>query len=238
MGKIKNIIAAAGILIIVFFAGFFIYKDFNSSKENKNDEITSEEQNTPISSILEEENTENNSLELNQKKEKEDESTLVDIKKIAIPDLSKKTVIKNYLPEDMKKNTLEQITALTNSLKKNYDSWEQWIQLGLLKKLLGDYQGAREAWEFAAEIRPKDSISRHNLGNLYWQNLKDLKKAEVNYLKAIELNSKDISAYVDLSNIYYYDLKNKIKAETILNRGLVNNPGNEELKRTMKEMKK
>lgn len=234
MGKTKNIVIAAGILIVLFLAGFFIYRDFKSSKENKDNEITSEEQNTSISNILEEENTENNSLEVNQKKE--DEPAAADIKKIAISDLSKKTVIKVDLPEDMEKNTLEQITALTNSLKKNYDSWGEWIQLGLLKKLLGDYQGAREAWEFAAIIRPKDSISRHNLGNLYWQNLKDLKKAEENYLKAIELSKQDISAYVDLSNIYYYDLKDKIKAETILNKGLVNNSGNEELKRAMKDM--
>lgn len=234
MGKTKNIIIAAGILIVLFLAGFFIYKDFKSSKENKNNKIANEEQDTPISNILEEENTENNSSEVNQKKE--DESASVDIKKIKIPDLSKQPVVKANLPEDVKKKTIEEIQMLVNSLKKNYDSWEQWIQLGLLKKLLGDYQGAREAWEFATEIRPKDSISRHNLGNLYWQNLKDFKKAEENYLKAIELNKQDISAYVDLSNIYYYDLKNKIKAEIILNRGLVSNPGNEELKKAVKDM--
>lgn len=237
MGKTKNIVIIAGILIALSLAGFFIYKDFKSSKENKNNENVSEEQNIS-GGILEENSDDDNSSEAEQIQEDITDSVLeTNIQKIKIPDLSKDPVVKADLPENIKKKTIEEIEALTNSLKKNYDSPTQWIQLGLLKKLLGDFEGAKIAWEFAAEIRPKDSISRHNLGNLYWQNFRDFRKAEENYLESLELNKQDISAYIDVSNIYYYDLKNISKAKEILMKGLKANPENQELLRALKEIK-
>ena len=225
MKKIKIVSIIILILVLMFFAGLYIYKDFKFSKENKNTE-----EKIPLN-VLEEKNNDNNDEKTDKTKEMP-----IEIEKIKIPDLSKQPVVNANLPEDIKKKTITEIQMLTNSLKNNYDSPSEWIQLGLLKKVLGDFEGAKSAWEFVPVIRPKDSISRHNLGNLYWQNLKDFKKAEENYLKAIELNKQDVSAYVDLSNIYYYDLKDKVKAKEILNIGLNNNPENEELKRAMKDM--
>lgn len=224
MKKIKIFSIIILILALMFFAGLYIYKDFKFSKENKNIE-------EKISRDFLEEKNDNNTEETDKIKE-----IPIEIEKIKIPDLFKLPVVKANLPEDVKNKVIAEIQMLTNSLKNNYDSPSEWIQLGLLKKTLGDFEGAKAAWEFVSVIRPKDSISRHNLGNLYWQNLKDLKKAEENYLEAIALNKQDIAAYVDLSNIYFYDLKNKIKAKEILNKGLKNNPENEELKRAMEDM--
>lgn len=222
----KEIILIIIIIAVLGFAVFFIYKDFKKSK-NKNNEILK---------TLSKNDDKIKILENNEEQNKNSNTSAIDLSKIKIPDLSGAQAVNSNLPENIKDKTLEEINALKNSLKKDYGSLEEWMQLGLLKKLLGDYNGARDAWEFAAAIRPKDSISRHNLGNLYWQNFKDFKKAEENYLISLELNPKDISAYVDLSNIYYYDLKDKTKAKNILNRGLKNNPNNEELKRALKDM--
>lgn len=230
MGKTKNIIIILVILIIVSFAGLFIYKDFKSSQDINKDK----EQN--LDDDILEEKIENSGNSAETEQTKENTPALADIQKIKVPDLSKQPIVSVSLPENIKKSALEEITILSNSLKKNYDSWGEWVQLGLLKKLIGDYEGARISWEFATEIRPKDSISRHNLGNLYWQNLKDFKKAEKNYLESLELNKQDISAYIDLSSIYYYELKNIAKTKEILMKGLKANPENQELLRTLKEI--
>ena len=66
--------------------------------------------------------------------------------------------------------------------------------------------------------------------------MRDFKKSEENYLKAVENNPKDIGAYIDLSNVYYYSLKDTKRAKEILEKGLKNNPGNEELKQAMNDM--
>jgi len=239
MTKSKKIILIIIILVAAIGMALFIYKDFNSVsdktvydpflniKDNKNDTKQDE---SVLSSNKDEQNKTNQILP------NEEQTQKIVISKEQIPNLSKSIVIKTNLPEDVRKETIEKINALSNSLKNDYDSLEQWLELGLLRKLIGDYEGARDVWKFATIIRPKDAVAFHNLGFLYWQNLKDYKKSEENYLKAIENNQKDISAYIDLSNIYYFNLKDTARAKEILNRGLKNNQGNEELKRAFMDM--
>jgi tetratricopeptide (TPR) repeat protein len=63
------------------------------------------------------------------------------------------------------------------------------INVGTIKKIVGDFEGARDAWEYASLKSPKNSVSFFNLGLLYAEDLKDNQKAEANYLKCLE-NSK------------------------------------------------
>lgn len=229
----KKIVISAIILVIVFAAVFFIYKDFfGARKQNTDEEVLTEIENAENLENLPEQQKQNNS----ETSQNGNLSISTIIPKEKIPDLSKPIVIKTNLPEYVKKETIEKINALSNSLKKDYDSLEEWLEIGLLRKLIGDYDGARDAWEFAALIRPKDPVSRHNLGFIYWQNFKDYKKAEENYLKAIENNSRDIGAYIDLSNVYYFSLKDTARAKEILDKGLKNNPRNEEIKQAFLDM--
>lgn len=230
----KKLIISTVILLVLFFTGFFIYKDFFGGRivdkkkmlEEKNKDKTNQTLlNLPVDLPVEQEGKTN--------KEQIRKSAMI---KEKIPDLTKLVVVKTNLPEDVKKETIEKINALSNSLKKDYNSLEQWLELGLLRKLIGDYDGARDVWKFATIIRPNNAVAFHNLGFLYWQNFKDYKKAEENYLKAIENNPQDIGAYIDLSNVYYFSLKDTTRAKDILNTGLKNNPGNEELKRAMRDM--
>ena len=60
---------------------------------------------------------------------------------------------------------------------------ENWLVLGVYRKMIGDYESAKEVWEYASAIRPQNSVSFNNLGELYAYYLKDNAKAEKIILK-------------------------------------------------------
>ena len=98
------------------------------------------------------------------------------------------------------------------------------LEIGLIKKNVGDYEGARDAWEYLGKKRPKNSISFGNLGDLYANFLNDPRRAEEAYRKAIENDPQDINYYIGLSDVYRYLLPDeKEKAEEVLLEGISQN---------------
>ncbi|KKW20178.1 MAG: hypothetical protein UY61_C0044G0004 [Candidatus Adlerbacteria bacterium GW2011_GWC1_50_9] len=107
-----------------------------------------------------------------------------------------------------------------------------WLEIGLLKKGIGDYEGARDAWEYASVIRPLNSVSFANLGELYWKYLPDYPKSEANFRASIRNKSDDIGTYMSLSDLYSYSYtQKKGLADDVLLEGLEANPGNTDLMR-------
>lgn len=152
------------------------------------------------------------------------------IKNTPVPDLNRK--IPSGTTEDVKKN----IISLSNELKINSGNFDSWIGLGSYRKTAGDYEGAKLAWEYASILRPRFSLSFLNLGNLFGYYLKDLKKAESNFLKAIEVEPAQTYSYVATANFYIEVLNDKNKAIAIIEKGIVNNPKAEELKTILSEI--
>ncbi len=91
---------------------------------------------------------------------------------------------------------------LIEGIKKNPNQTGRWIDLGLIKKSVDNYVGARDAWEYLALITPTDSLNYYNLANLYGFYLNDLAKAEKNYQKAIQLSPASPDFYIGLANFY------------------------------------
>ena len=118
----------------------------------------------------------------------------------------------------------ETITKLTAALKKNSDLFGDWVELGLYRRLIGDYGGAAAAWEYAGAIRPKNSVSFNNLGDLYTYQIKDKARAEKNYLMALANDSASIAAYEKLYELYRYIFKDDEKAKGVLKEGISKNP--------------
>lgn len=105
-----------------------------------------------------------------------------------------------------------------------------WIQVGLLKKIIGDFIGARDAWEYASTIRPQNSLSFANLGELYWHYLPDFPRSEKNFLISIKNKPDDTSVYMSLSDLYSYSYTaKKDQADDILLKGIAANPGDIDL---------
>ena len=122
--------------------------------------------------------------------------------------------------------------AVEPILEADPDDWQSLLRLGAIKKSIGDYQGAEQAWLRVGELRPGNSVSFNNLGDLYANFLKDYPKAEENYKIALE-NSRaeaiNTTYRRSLFEFYLYYNQELDKAEALLLEGLTDQPENLDL---------
>ena len=145
------------------------------------------------------------------------------------------------VPEEVKLFSEEQrgrlyatIDTHGRAVKANPAFFDGWIKLGLLKKTIGDFEGARDAWEYAGIIEPGNSLSFSNLGELYWRYLHEYIKSESNFRISIEHKPDDIQNYVSLAELYHYSYKDKADlADDVLFEGLGKNSGDGTLMRRL-----
>ena len=140
------------------------------------------------------------------------------------PDLTRKVVITAAMSEESKKQALEKIGQIIEPLKGDPNLFSNWVELGSYMKLIGDYDGAVVYWKYAAAIRPKSFIPLANLGDLYLHNIKDIAKAEKNYLTALMVGPDQPMVYAKLAELYRYFLKDDTKAKQVLRDGIDKNP--------------
>ena len=118
---------------------------------------------------------------------------------------------------------LSNLTKATENVRENTFSYGDWLQLGALRQMLGDYEGAALVWRYLVAEGTLDAGTKAtaygNLGNLYALYLKDYSRAEANYKAAIGLNSQNPDYYRSLHELYRYTLKNASAAENILRDG-------------------
>ena len=115
-------------------------------------------------------------------------------------------------------------STLSSRISVNTGDLKQWVNLGVIRKAAGDYEGARVVWEYVSAVSPSNPISFNNLGDLYANFLHNYPKAESNFLVAIKNKPNDTNPYISLFNIYSAIDKNKTSAEDILKKGIAANP--------------
>lgn len=126
----------------------------------------------------------------------------------------------NMMDEEVLRLSLEDLNNQYQELAKGDHIYIRWINIGILKKRLGDPRGAEEAWQAAISVNPKRALAFGNLAGLYFHNLKEYEKAEENYLKAISLMPDYYSYYVDLADLYKGKLTDKRNLiEDLINDG-------------------
>ena len=126
---------------------------------------------------------------------------------------------------EVRKILQKQINAIIATLKVASTSDSDWIDLGIGYKGIGDYEGAKQAWEYVSYLSPKNIISFINLGDLYHYYLHDYPKAEYNLLKVIENNPTYVAGYRNLFDLYHLSYKKDTnKAEATLLMGLKVSP--------------
>lgn len=137
-------------------------------------------------------------------------------------------VMNSNLSEAQKGKYLDQFNQLTKILQANPDDFDALMSLGMVKKYIGDYQGAEELWVKAGQIEPKNSTSFGDLADLYVNFLHDYDKAKVAYDTAMTNSVKDPFYPNFVRNAFYFYrdyIKDNTQAEQVLLTGLKNKPG-------------
>ena len=208
MNYTRTLIGAL-ILIVIGGAGSFIYKkNWSNDGENGNGTTTPPVTGTTTTPVVKPPATPT----------------------MAVPSLKRPLNFPSTLSAAQREQIKQRIDNLNAMLKANSDDFGSWIELGLERKSINDHEGARQAWEYAGYIRPKNSLSFGNLGFLYGYVLKDNKKAEQNYLKAIENDPKMVYLYIQTAEFYRDIIKDITKARAIVDLGIKNNPDDDDLK--------
>ncbi len=125
------------------------------------------------------------------------------------------------LPDSAREKFFKRFTNDTNALRSNPDNFNAWLDLGLVHKNLNAFEKARDAWEYLGEIRPLNSISFSNLGDLYAWFLHEPAKGEAAYLQALKNETTDINFYRNLAEIYdKLMLDRKSQIDPLLEEGI------------------
>lgn len=138
-----------------------------------------------------------------------------------VPDLNRPIVIYSDLPEETKVLAREKIIAITYKIQNETAFFDDWVELGNYRKLIGDHNSALEIWLYASGLSPASSVSFNNIANLYSGYLHDYQKAEEYYLKAIKAAPSHIYGYFAAFEFYKSVLKDDKKAEDIVRQGIV-----------------
>ena len=127
------------------------------------------------------------------------------------------------LTPEARKILEDTIAEFRTELGKNENNYDMWLSLAIRYKQAGDFNKAREVWEYLASIHPDDSVSRHNLGDLYHHFLNDYRKAEAYYKAALDLDPTNELDYLALYELYRYNYKQDTTAAVdILKKGIEN----------------
>lgn len=222
--KNKKNLGIAGLVVLAIAAGILIYRDTRGSKFT----ITGETPNTVnISGV---EMTGNGKVEV---------MPLAERKLPPAPTLVRSTDFKVDITPELKKVTLANLEAAITAIKKDPKGVDNWIDLGLQRKELGDYEGARDAWEYAKALDPNNIVPWNNLGDLYHFYLKDYSKSEENWKKTIALQPDYGQGYRGLYELYLYSMKEKAsEIPVILKQGIKNAPQATDLQVLLDEYEK
>ena len=158
------------------------------------------------------------------------EETKTSVASAKIPDLNRPVTNNNRLDEAAFNTVSQKIEEITKKLKDDPKDELNWLNLGIYRKMLGDFEGAVSILNFVAVSWPSDYTPYNNLADLYQYYIKEYSLAEKNWLKVIELKPDYAQAYENLYGLYVSQYTEKQReALPILLKGVKNNPKSVEL---------
>jgi tetratricopeptide (TPR) repeat protein len=210
--KDKKIIlgVVAGVILLIL-AGYYIYTDISSVQEDPE---------SIIDGIgIKGEGAEDAVIEI-----------IPTDTSISIPDLDSEVTYSSKLSDEVVLLMKDKIATTRSFLKKDSNLIDDWIGLGVLYKMVEDFDKAIEAWDYAGVISPTNSVSFQNLGDLYGYYLKDPVKGEENFLRAISNSPSDVYLYFKTADFYKDVMEDETKRRQIVEQGIETNPDVQELK--------
>ncbi len=157
----------------------------------------------------------------------------VELDTIEPPSTDRAITITTALSQEAASDLKRKMETTITELKREPKRVDLWLQLGVYRKMAGDYEGARIAWEYVAIAGPAtvNFVAYGNLGDLYKSYLKDFAKSEANYKEAIKLRADNIDYYLNLFELYttFGYKSDTLAASDLVAQGLKSNPGNKDL---------
>lgn len=121
--------------------------------------------------------------------------------------------------------SLEDLNKQYSKLKEGDHIYIRWINIGILRKRLGDVEGTERAWLTAVDYAPDQSLAYGNLADLYLFSLADYERAEEYYLKVLSMREDNYNYYVGLAALYRYNMTEKANLiEDMMNEAADKNP--------------
>ncbi len=136
-------------------------------------------------------------------------------------------------PQALKYNSRQEAQRIITRLNKEYyyaqkskNPYPHLIEVGILKKMLGDYQGAEKAWEKAAQVAQKKRpvLAYGNLADLNANYLHNYQEALSYYQKALKLDKTNYNYWSGLASLYFYHFKNPKKGTAIILEAVKEDP--------------
>lgn len=158
------------------------------------------------------------------------------ISRLNLSVLSKKLEFPQNNPLEINKRYEADINKIVKVLKEKPENFDKWIELGVYLKNINDYAGAIDAWTNATILQPKSALPESNIGNILGYYMKDSINAEKHYLKSIEIEPNVGFWYYQTFLFYKEVVKDEVRAKAIIEKGVVNNPGDIELKEILKNL--
>ncbi len=123
-----------------------------------------------------------------------------------MPNLSRTIAFNANVPAEARTIITNKAVALSAKLNSDPTQIANWLDLAVQYHQAGDYQGAREIWEFLVKVAPNELTPYDNLGRLYRLDLKNYPKAEEYFRKSIAVKAS-VVAYMELYELYKYSYK-------------------------------
>jgi len=129
------------------------------------------------------------------------------------------------MDEEILRLSLEDLNNQYQDLRDNKSIYLSWINVGILKKRLGNNPGAEQAWFKAIDDDPNRSLAYGNLADLYLFNMGEYEKAEEYYQKALSIETNNYTYYHGLVSLYRYNMTEKSNLiEEVMLKGAEANP--------------
>ncbi|QQG46630.1 MAG: tetratricopeptide repeat protein [Candidatus Niyogibacteria bacterium] len=189
------------LLVIVAVAGYFIWRDQKVPLPLPPPLFEPEPESEPSSAAA----------------ELGSESAVIDKN---IPDLERPIKVVVGISKERRQQLILDIQEVSLMLKGNYNYLQGWLQLGILRKSAGDYEGAIEAWSFAGIIRPNIATSFLNSADLYAYYIHNNQKAEESFSKAIQAEPKNGFVYYQMAGFYREVMGDISRAREVLEQGI------------------
>jgi tetratricopeptide (TPR) repeat protein len=126
---------------------------------------------------------------------------------ITQPELNRTVVMPDRFSPEAVAILQNNIDTVTAQLKEDPNSFQAWSDLANQYKIIDDFEGAIEIWEYLSIVAEGNTVSRINLGEVYHYYLKEYKKSESVFKDIIDINNGITGAYTGLHELYRYSYK-------------------------------